>query len=149
MVKTIKLKDETHKSLTMILGELTADCSKRLTFDDVIKTLVDLWFKVGRKQMIRGIPTDNVATKGKGRVGPFIAGLYTAHIRSAEAAIRLMKEEGDKLTPEDIAYLKHVIREGKIAKRFLEEHGIHVKSPLLDSYQLDEDIDQSSTARQS
>ncbi|MEM1606369.1 MAG: hypothetical protein QXW41_09015 [Fervidicoccaceae archaeon] len=149
MVKTIKLKDETYKALTMVLGELTADCGKRLTFDDVIATLIDLWFRVGRKQMIRGIPTDNVATKGKGRVGPFIAGLYSAAVASAEAAIRLMKEEGDKLTPEDIAYLKHVIREGKIAKRFLEEHGIHVKSPLLDSYQLDEDIGQSGTTEQS
>ncbi|MEM4863443.1 MAG: hypothetical protein QW706_09750 [Candidatus Nezhaarchaeales archaeon] len=149
MVKTIKLKDETYKALTMVLGELTADCGKRLTFDDVIKTLVDLWFRVGRKQMIRGIPTDNVATKGKGRVGPFIAGLYSAAVASAEAAIRLMKEKEGKLRPEDIAYLKHVIREGKIAKRFLEEHGIHVKSPLLDSYQLDEEVDQSSTAGQS
>ncbi|MEM1623854.1 MAG: hypothetical protein QW543_06995 [Sulfolobales archaeon] len=61
MVKTIKLRDETYKALTMVLGELTADCGKRLTFDNVIATLIDLWFKVGRKQMIRGIPSDNVA----------------------------------------------------------------------------------------
>ncbi|MEM4977365.1 MAG: hypothetical protein QXT64_08585 [Desulfurococcaceae archaeon] len=137
-MKTIKLKDETYKALATVLGELTADCGKRLTFDDVIKTLVDLWFKVGRREMIHGIPTDNVATKGKGRVGPFIAGLYTAAVRSAEAAINIMKEKEGKLTPEDIAYLKHVIREGKIAKKFLDEHGIRVKSPLLDSYQMDD-----------
>ncbi|MEM1797571.1 MAG: hypothetical protein QXM97_07590 [Zestosphaera sp.] len=85
----------------------------------------------------------------QGWSGAIYSRVYTAAIRSAEVAIRLMKEKRDKLTPEDIAYLKHVIREGEIAKRFLEEHGIHVKSPLLDSYQLDEDIDQSSTAGQS
>lgn len=85
----------------------------------------------------------------EGRVGPFIAGLYTAAIRRAEVAIKIKKENEGKLTPEDIAYLKHVIREGKITKKFLEKHGVHVKSPLLDSYQLDEDIDQSSTVGQS
>ena len=70
MVKTIKVSDETHKALTTIPGELTSSSGRILTYDQVIKHLVDTWFKIGRKTMSkRAIPTDNVATKGEGRVG--------------------------------------------------------------------------------
>ncbi|MEM1555664.1 MAG: hypothetical protein QXM54_03965 [Desulfurococcaceae archaeon] len=148
MVKTIKVSDETHKALTTIPGELTSSSGRILTYDQVIKHLVDMWFKIGRKTMSkRAIPTDNVATKGEGRVGPFIAGLLSAAVRNAETAERILKEKGDKLTLEERAYYEHVIREGKTAKRFLEEHGIRVIAPLLDSYQLDENSDQNNATK--
>ncbi|MEM2614177.1 MAG: hypothetical protein QXO15_08140 [Nitrososphaerota archaeon] len=63
----------------------------------------------------------------KPKLGPFIAGLYTAAVRNSEAAKNILKEEGEKLTPEQRAYLEHVIEEGKRARKFLEEHGIYIK----------------------
>lgn len=63
----------------------------------------------------------------KPKLGPFIAGLYTAAVRSGEAAESILMEEGEKLTPKQKAYLRHVIEEGKRARKFLEEHGIHVE----------------------
>ncbi|MEM4619935.1 MAG: hypothetical protein QW607_06945 [Desulfurococcaceae archaeon] len=126
MVKTIEVEDGTYESLIMVLDEMSANYGKRLTFDEVIRILIDIWLKSGRKVEL-GIPTDNVATKGEGRVGPFIAGLYGALLRSAEAAEEILREEGDRLTPEQKAYYMHVIREGEIARKFLEKYGIPYK----------------------
>ncbi|MEM2188973.1 MAG: hypothetical protein QXG35_06545 [Nitrososphaerota archaeon] len=122
-MKTIKMSDEIHRGLSKILGELMAENGKPKTYEDVIKYLLSLREKRGKGG---GIFTDNVATKGEGRVGPFIAGLYTAAVRGGEAAEKILREEGDKLTPEQKAYLEHVIEEGKRARKFLEEHGIKV-----------------------
>ncbi|MEM4546124.1 MAG: hypothetical protein QW328_05105 [Nitrososphaerota archaeon] len=49
----------------------------------------------------------------KPKLGPFIAGLYIATVRSGEAAESILREEGEKLTPKQKAYLEHVIEEGK------------------------------------
>lgn len=119
-MKTIKISDEIHRELSKILGELMAENGKPKTYEDVIKYLLSL------RERGKEIFTDNVATKGEGRVGPFIAGLYTAAVRGGEAAEKILREEGDKLTPEQKAYLEHVIEEGKRARKFLEEHGIKV-----------------------
>ncbi|MEM2093826.1 MAG: hypothetical protein QXI32_00845 [Candidatus Bathyarchaeia archaeon] len=61
------------------------------------------------------------------KLGPFLAAVYSWGVRSGEAAERIMAREGNRLTPEQKAYLQHVIEEGRRARRFLEEHGIHLK----------------------
>uniref|UniRef100_A0A7C4DBX5 Uncharacterized protein n=1 Tax=Staphylothermus marinus TaxID=2280 RepID=A0A7C4DBX5_STAMA len=132
MVKTIEVEDGTYESLIMVLDEMSAKYGKRLTFDEVIRILIDIWLKSGKKVELR-IPTDNVATKdeggvgGEGGVGPFIAGLYSSILRNAEAAEEILREEGDRLTPEQKAYYMHMIREGEKARKFLEKYGIPYK----------------------
>lgn len=121
-MKTIKVSDEVYSELVKVLGELTAKSGKRKTFDDAIRYLLSL----RREEREIEVPADNVATKGEGRVGPFIAGLYTAAVRSGEAAESILREEGEKLTPEQRAYLEHVIEEGRRAREFLERHGIRL-----------------------
>ncbi|MEM4976421.1 MAG: hypothetical protein QXT64_03745 [Desulfurococcaceae archaeon] len=117
-MRTIKISDETHRELSKLLGELMAKNGKPRTYEDVIKYLLKL------REKEEGVFTNNVAAKGEGRVGPFIAGLYMAAVKSGEAAEKILREEGDKLTPEQRDYLYHVIEEGKKAGKFLEEHGI-------------------------
>ena len=41
MTKQMKISDEAHRLLTVILGELTARYGKVKTYDDVIKELIN------------------------------------------------------------------------------------------------------------
>ena len=47
-MKMLKIKEETHKELTSILGELTARNGKIKTYDDVLKELLAAYKKKGR-----------------------------------------------------------------------------------------------------
>lgn len=118
-MKTIKVREETYGELVKVVEELEARGGGRRTFDDAVRYLLSL----RRREM--GVPVDNVATEG-GRMGPFIAGLYVAAVRSGEAAEKILREEGDRLTPGQRAYLEHVIEEGRRARRILEERGVRV-----------------------
>ncbi|MEM3383452.1 MAG: hypothetical protein QW193_05745 [Nitrososphaerales archaeon] len=43
MLKTLKIKPETHKELTKIVGELQARNGEVKSFDDAILELIKLW----------------------------------------------------------------------------------------------------------
>ena len=44
-MKMLKIKDETHKQLTKILGELTARNGSVKTYDDVLQELIRIYRK--------------------------------------------------------------------------------------------------------
>jgi hypothetical protein len=43
LVKTMKISDETHKALTMISAQLTAQDGRRRTFDETIINLIEAY----------------------------------------------------------------------------------------------------------
>jgi len=47
-MKMLKIKDDTHKELTSVLGELTTRNGEIKTYDDVLKELLAVYKKKGK-----------------------------------------------------------------------------------------------------
>jgi hypothetical protein len=42
-MKTLKIKEETHRELTKVLGDVMAEKGERVTYDVAITRLIEFW----------------------------------------------------------------------------------------------------------